>query len=32
MPQLEILVILFTFTVPNRDVERQLTHTMRVLT
>ncbi len=27
MPQLERLVIIFTFPVPNRDVERQLTHT-----
>ncbi|KAF8493696.1 hypothetical protein F5888DRAFT_1908565 [Russula emetica] len=27
MPQLETLAILFTFPVPNRDVERQLTHT-----
>jgi hypothetical protein len=27
MPQLESLHILFTFPVPNRDVERQLTHT-----
>ena len=27
MPQLESLVILFNFPVPNRDVERQLTHT-----
>ncbi|KAF8489543.1 hypothetical protein F5888DRAFT_1161588 [Russula emetica] len=27
MPQLESLEILFTFPVPNRDVERQLTHT-----
>ncbi|KAF8496768.1 hypothetical protein F5888DRAFT_1907148 [Russula emetica] len=27
MPQLESLVIAFTFPVPNRDVERQLTHT-----
>ena len=27
MPQLEILAIVFTFPVPNRDVERQLTHT-----
>jgi hypothetical protein len=27
MPQLEILGILFSFPVPNRDVERQLTHT-----
>ena len=26
MPQLESLVIRFTFPVPNRDVERQLTH------
>ena len=27
IPQLETLVIAFTFAVPNRDVERQLTHT-----
>jgi hypothetical protein len=27
MPQLESLMIAFTFPVPNRDVERQLTHT-----
>ena len=27
MPQLEILVFAFAFAVPNRDVERQLTHT-----
>jgi hypothetical protein len=27
IPQLETLVIGFTFAVPNRDVERQLTHT-----
>ena len=27
MPQLETLVILFLFAVPNRDVERQLRHT-----
>ncbi|KAF8493688.1 hypothetical protein F5888DRAFT_1891233 [Russula emetica] len=27
MPQLETLVIAFAFPVPNRDVERQLTHT-----
>jgi hypothetical protein len=27
MPQLDILAITFTFPVPNRDVERQLTHT-----
>src|SRR6266436_4153756 len=27
MPQLETLAILFEFPVPNRDVERQLTHT-----
>jgi hypothetical protein len=27
IPQLEILVIRFRFPVPNRDVERQLTHT-----
>jgi hypothetical protein len=27
MPQLESLGMLFTFPVPNRDVERQLTHT-----
>jgi hypothetical protein len=27
MPQLESLAIAFTFPVPNRDVERQLTHT-----
>jgi hypothetical protein len=27
MPQLQSLVINFTFPVPNRDVERQLTHT-----
>ena len=27
MPQLESLAILFRFPVPNRDVERQLTHT-----
>jgi hypothetical protein len=27
MPQLESLEIDFTFPVPNRDVERQLTHT-----
>jgi hypothetical protein len=27
MPQLESLEIAFTFPVPNRDVERQLTHT-----
>ena len=27
MPQLETLEIAFTFPVPNRDVERQLTHT-----
>ena len=27
MPQLEILEILFSFPIPNRDVERQLTHT-----
>ena len=27
MPQLENLEIVFTFPVPNRDVERQLTHT-----
>jgi hypothetical protein len=27
MPQLECLNIAFTFPVPNRDVERQLTHT-----
>jgi hypothetical protein len=27
MPQLESLAILFSFPVPNRDVERQLTHT-----
>jgi hypothetical protein len=27
MPQLESLVTAFTFPVPNRDVERQLTHT-----
>ena len=27
MPQIENLVILFRFPVPNRDVERQLTHT-----
>jgi hypothetical protein len=27
MPQLERLAIVFTFPVPNRDVERQLTHT-----
>ena len=27
MPQIESLAILFTFPVPNRDVERQLTHT-----
>jgi hypothetical protein len=27
MPQLESLDILFTFPVPNRDMERQLTHT-----
>ncbi len=27
MPQLETLAIAFTFPVPNRDVERQLTHT-----
>ena len=27
MPQLEALAVLFTFPVPNRDVERQLTHT-----
>jgi hypothetical protein len=27
MPQLECLAIVFTFPVPNRDVERQLTHT-----
>jgi hypothetical protein len=27
MPQLESLAIVFTFPVPNRDVERQLTHT-----
>jgi hypothetical protein len=27
MPQLESLEIVFTFAVPNRDVERQLTHT-----
>ena len=26
MPQLEILMVYFTFPVPNRDVERQLTH------
>ena len=26
MPQLESLVIIFTFPVPNRDVERQITH------
>jgi hypothetical protein len=27
IPQLETLAICFTFAVPNRDVERQLTHT-----
>jgi hypothetical protein len=27
MPQLEYLMIAFSFPVPNRDVERQLTHT-----
>ena len=27
MPQLENLLIFFTFSVPNRDIERQLTHT-----
>jgi hypothetical protein len=27
MPQLESLAVYFTFPVPNRDVERQLTHT-----
>ena len=27
MPQLETLDVAFTFPVPNRDVERQLTHT-----
>jgi hypothetical protein len=27
IPQIESLAILFTFPVPNRDVERQLTHT-----
>jgi hypothetical protein len=27
MPQLEILSIMFIFSIPNRDVERQLTHT-----
>jgi hypothetical protein len=27
MPQLETLFVLFSFPVPNRDVERQLTHT-----
>ena len=27
MPQLDNLAIIFTFPVPNRDVERQLTHT-----
>jgi hypothetical protein len=27
IPQLETLLITFTFAVPNRDVERQLTHT-----
>jgi hypothetical protein len=27
MPQLETLVILFSFPIPNRDVERQLIHT-----
>ena len=26
MPQLETLIVLFSFPVPNRDVERQLTH------
>ena len=27
MPQLETLIVYFSFPVPNRDVERQLTHT-----
>ena len=27
MPQLETLIIYFQFSIPNRDVERQLTHT-----
>ena len=27
LPQLEMLVVYFSFPVPNRDVERQLTHT-----
>ena len=27
MPQLETLLVTFSFPVPNRDVERQLTHT-----
>ena len=30
MPQLETLVIFFTFSVPNRDVERQLRHTSSI--
>jgi hypothetical protein len=27
MPQLETLGIIFSFPVPNRDIERQLSHT-----
>ena len=30
MPQLETLTIYFTFSIPNRDVERQLTHVLTI--